>query len=231
MNYTGSEGAETYYFALRRQHLYLLLAVILAVDALLIAANFSFALKWHIVPHFLKDQLNMDREAVFGAWYPSMLLFTLALLALFNYNLDLTRGHGWWARGWLGIFLVTLMLSADEVSAIHERIGGWFGDKIGGIDFLPQAYAWVLIFAPFVLAVVVFYLLFFIRRFRHSLVSRNLALAGTALWLLAVIFESLANLLFSARTINLERAFEESSELMGTTLLLIAFALTAMESH
>ncbi len=231
MNPINSVGSDVYYFPLYRRHLYLLLAAMITVDALLIAANFSFALKWHIVPHFLKEQLNMDREAVFGAWYPSMLLFTFAVLALFNYNSDMTRGHGWWARGWLGIFLVSLMLSADEVSAIHERIGIWFGEKIGGIDFLPKAYAWVLFFAPFMLAVVMFYLLFFIRRFRHSPLSRNLTIAGTLLWCNAVLFEALANILFNTNTINLERAIEESSELLGTTLFVIAFALTAMESQ
>ena len=77
----------------------------------------------------------------------------------------------------------------------------------------------------------VFYLLFFIRRFRHSPLSRNLTIAGTLLWCNAVLFEALANILFNTNTINLERAIEESIELLGTTLFVIAFALTAMESQ
>ncbi len=217
-----------YAFPIAATHLQYLMWLILLVDFALIAANFILALKPWLLPPFLQLELNMDQEAVFGAWYPSMLLFCLGLVALLNFNLDRLRTPGIWCYGWFGLIVVPILLSADEVSAIHERIGLWFGEKVGGISFLPQAYAWVLILAPFILATAVYYGVFFLKRFRGYPWTKAGTLLGLGFWGLAVTFESIANVVFDGDTINIERAFEESFELIGTTLFLITLARFAI---
>lgn len=202
-------------------------AAIVLVDLWFIVMNILIGLRVRIPHYFVAYQFNMDSEAVLGAWYPSALLLVVAFFAFMNYNLERLATKGMWPLGWLGIAAISFLLSMDEVAAMHERVGLWFQRKVGGIAFLPEAYAWVLALAPFILAVVVFYILFFLRQLRKVPLLRNLGLIGLACWINAIVFESIAQTLFTARTIHIERAIEESSELLGTTLFLIVFAILA----
>jgi len=209
-------------------------AVLLVVDVVLIVLHVGFG--WSLI--------NLDEEGNLATWYSSAKLLALAVVA----------GTIWTAEGrqtqsqrrkfrvlWLLVALIFLGLSIDETSSIHERlarvvmqessVGLDIRETVLGGDATKDAFAWVLIFSPLIVATAVFFLFFFYTRLfrsRHGFVP---AMAALGLFLLAVIMESTIYLSPSMRewtTGELSRyragiALEESGEILGSTLFLLAF--------
>ena len=136
------------------------------------------------------DLVNLDKEANLPTWYSSAKLLALGALA-------------WWfavaADGprraerracWYVAAAGFLLLSMDQTAQVHERagralMGTAIGDGIRGLalggDALKDAYGWVVLALPLMLAALYFAVSFFREEFRHD--GRTLAwlLAGLAL--------------------------------------------------
>jgi hypothetical protein len=70
------------------------------------------------------NEFSLDREANVPSWFSSALLLTAAaLLALVA--VDALASKSRWGRHWAGLSVVYVVLSLDETSEIHERIGSW----------------------------------------------------------------------------------------------------------
>ena len=73
---------------------------------------------------YLLVQFHLGTENVLAAWYSSMLLMTVALLALGAFLVDRHRRHSRLLHyGWLLFATTFVVLSFDELASFHERIG------------------------------------------------------------------------------------------------------------
>lgn len=206
---------------------------LIVVDVVLVLLHTLFG--WSLV--------NLDQEANLSAWYSSVKLFVLACLAWRNYALE--RRLRPVARFrmvflWLVVGGIFLFLSADETSSMHERlarvvmaesaIGLDIRETLLAGDATKDSFAWVLLLAPFILAVVVLFVVFFGQRFRRMPGVLIPALVGVGMFVSAVGCEATIYVMPSFQEwsnadltrYNLGIALEESGEIFGATLFILA---------
>jgi hypothetical protein len=106
---------------------HVVLAVFVPAIVLLNIANAIAVFLYHHRHHHggrFFNEFSLDREANVPSWLSSALLLTAAaLLALVA--LDALASKSRWGRHWAGLSVVYVVLSLDETSEIHERIGSW----------------------------------------------------------------------------------------------------------
>jgi len=176
---------------------------------------------------------NITREDSIPNWFASMQFLLIALvlwvICLRVRELD---GAKWKARGWAFLTGVFLFLSIDDGSKLHERVGTWFkaGDFVEGY----LSYSWHVVLGPAFAAIGLFLLLFAWREFRSPqlkmLFLAGLACLGLAQFLdflegIDDVVEYLGQLLsVSNYTVqHFSKSAEEFLEMLGQTLLLVAF--------
>ena len=74
------------------------------------------------IPSFIRS-LELTAENTAGAWWSGVLLLVAAVHMTDGFIGNASRGR--LATGWLAVASVLVLLSADEVGSIHERVGGW----------------------------------------------------------------------------------------------------------
>lgn len=205
---------------------------LLGADVLLIALH--TLLGWDVV--------NLDQEANLSTWYSSAKLLMLALMSVLIWDAERKAHNGFrftWL--WLLVALIFLGLSADETASMHERasrfvmkesdIGLDIRETVLGGDRHKDSFAWVLLLSPLIVAVTAFFLVFFVNRLRRCRPAVIAAVAGVGLFLLAIAMEATIYFFpsigdWSESNVKLYNAFiaiEESGELFGSSLLLLAF--------
>ena len=149
-------------------------------------------------------------------------------------------------KGWLILACFFTFMGFDDATKFHERIGT-FAKKIAGggmrsvedmgssiFDIFPS-YAWQIVFGPFFFCMGLFILWYLLKNFKERS-TQVLFLGGLSLYVLAVgldfiegmgeaPYEGIAQATGStAKKIrHLSKAVEETMEMFGTTLFLIAF--------
>ena len=185
---------------------------------------------------------DLDQEGNLSAWYSSAKLLGIALVAVAVYFRERDAGgascrHTWL---WLLVAFIFVGLSADETASMHERMARMFMEEtsvgldvretlLGG-DKAKDSFAWVLLFSPLILAVALFFAVFFYKRFRNQKIAAVMAMAGIACFLAAAGMEAtiLARPSFKDWTASTTSAYrtgtavEESGEIFGTTLIFMA---------
>ena len=160
-----SEAAAVRIWISRRwvlQHLWILAAINFG----LVLASFGFKAYYRVILEddfdngsfikYLLNQFHLGSENVLAAWYSStlMLLTAVAAAACFVVDRQTVARHKWIGWGWLLLALIFLILSADEVGSIHERLSMIPALDVLGLESKGFALAWPIA------AVVLFMLLF-----------------------------------------------------------------------
>ena len=205
---------------------------LLALDLVFIVLHVVFG--WSVI--------NLDEEGNLTAWYSSAKLLGLCALCLWIWRTEAAQSR----RGavlWLLVGLLFLALSADETASLHERLsrtimtestaGLDLRETLLGGDQAKDSYAWVILLSPFIVAVALFLAVFFYKRLARHRPSLLAAMAGLGLFVLAVLLE--ATIYFTpslsewgsadVMRYRLFLAIEESGELFGSTLFVLAFYL------
>ncbi|MDA0989140.1 MAG: hypothetical protein O3A51_00120 [Verrucomicrobia bacterium] len=206
------------------------LMILLIGDVILLVLHVCFG--WSVI--------NLDEEGNLSAWYSSAKLLSLAILATWIWAAD-CRYAGRWHWPWLLVALIFLGLSADETASLHERLarlvmqessaGLDLRETVLGGDTAKDSYAWVILLSPFILAVTLFFGVFFVKRLLTCRLSLVTAISALAFFLLAVALEAT---IYAAPSLadwgdadvtryRLFLAIEESGELLGSTLFIFAF--------
>lgn len=171
---------------------------------------------------------NLDREHNLPSWFSGTQLFLLAVAALDiadrerRMRLRTAPGPGVWRV----IALVFAYLSLDEIAVLHERyfreeVRGFFGFGSVWVSILP----WQIVLGPFLAAFAALLLAVFVTRFTPDPALWRPSVGGLCCWAGAVLTEGLAKPLFIRLGVyRSEVALEESLELVGATLLLLAIA-------
>lgn len=184
------------------------------------------------VDHFIWRHFDVGSETNLFAWYSSFLLASGGGAALVNFWLDGVRvpvSH--WRFAWLGVFVVMIGLSLEEVAQVHEAVQGrvilWARGDSGSWTWLRQSgAAWIVPYSPAIAAVIVFFFVTFFKMFRGAVGPRSLALGGLCLWIGAIALELFyVDVLrrWGGWYLGIESLFEEGAEIFGSTAMLLSF--------
>lgn len=198
------------------------IGLLFAVDAALVGLYLWMALMGPMV-----DVLSVEAERSVPTWFASMqLLLVGQVCAVAAFLLPRSA---WAARlALLGLALVFIILSADEIASFHERFGwrltAWVADG-GSRDELLFARTgyWMVALLPITVAVLAALGIAYVRTGRPSGATVTKALAGLVLLMSgAAGLEALQNFVPDGPSLALAIAVEEGLELTGGTLLLWA---------
>lgn len=208
----------------------------MAVDVIFIVLHLLVGQKFDII--------NLDQEGNLTAWYSSAKLLALSALCLMIWSTErLLKATKQWKLTvlWLLVAAVFLGLSMDETASIHERLARFvMQESYVGLDIretvldgdsTKDSFAWVLILLPVIVTVAVFFLIFFYSRLYRNRTGYVPALIALTMFLIAVGME--ATVYFTPSMADWDSsmlakyklgiAMEETAEIMGSTLFLIAF--------
>jgi hypothetical protein len=209
------------------------LVSLIVLDLLLVCLHMLW--RWPVI--------DLDQEGNLSAWYSSAKLLGLALLSVLIW-LDEKKLAGSHLRAkwlWLVVGMIFLLLSADETASMHERsarfimkettVGLDIRETLMSGDSIKDSFAWVFLLSPFILGVVVFFLVFFYNRLKKCLSSLIPAMIALAMFLLAVLLEAAICFMpgfeaWEAGEVAIYRmsiSIEETAEILGATLFLFAF--------
>ena len=178
---------------------------------------------------FIKYQLDLKLEQNVATWYSSVLLLAAATAALLNARLAPASSKLKWVHrvGWLSMAFVLIALSADETATIHETLAqliNFINYGAGRPPVKVGAGDWIPILLPVIILIAAGMIVFFSLLFRICRRAALLALGGVLCWIGAIFAESIeAGMWRLKMSRTLEGLIEESLEIVGTTLLLIAF--------
>src|SRR5918911_4723792 len=140
-----------------------LLTVFVPAIVLLNIANAIAVFLYHHRHHHggrFFQEFSLDKEANVPSWFSSALLLTAAAM-LAVVALDALARKARWGRHWAGLSVVYVVLSMDETSEIHERIGSWLRAHLhlhgplhyaGVVPALALAAAVAVAYVPFLRA-------------------------------------------------------------------------------
>jgi hypothetical protein len=195
-----------------------------AISVAFVIGTFIGEAKWS--NSFVVQKLLLTRENNPAALWSGLLL---ALVAIHAYD-----GYALWrrqqvevAKAWLSIGLLLLILSADEVGSIHERVGV-FGEQIGIGPWIPLLPFAIILGAVFGYAVVLLW------RTEGQRRTAMVVLLGFLLLGSAAPQEVVEHhFVFASNIAHAIRAtLEEGTELAGMLLLLkVAMANTAFSDR
>src|SRR5690606_5665696 len=103
---------------------------------------------------------SANAEQTFPTWYSSFLLLGAALLLLII-SLFKAHTHASDRWLWLGLALIFLYLSLDEIVSIHEIAAEWLQTDFTFTGFF--AFGWQLAALPFLLLFALLYFRFWLR--------------------------------------------------------------------
>ena len=184
----------------------------------------------------VQQQFDLRSEANLATWYSSILLFTagvLAAAAAGRYRRSAQRERSQRFRliyrvGWLLVALLLFGLSGDEVGQVHEQsstVYNVLSRNTGKALVVPGAGDWVPLLMPAIVASAVGLVVLFIVTFRHQRTSLAAALIGMGCWVGSILSESVESGAWGpVQSLSMQRCIEESLEVVGTTLLIVAFA-------
>lgn len=179
---------------------------LLLVWATLVRADFRTA---HGVLRWLTT-LDLTRENNCATWWSGMMLFLAGLHALDGYYLFRADRRAV-SRAWASLSAVLILLSADELGSVHERMQGTFHlGRIGSL--LPWALVLVALLAPALTCL-----------YREPDQRARIAavVLGLGCFGLVVFLEVLEHLVsWEGWLVAIRGATEEGIELLGMLLLL-----------
>ena len=181
---------------------------------------------------------NLDKERNLPTWFSGMLFFLFGCAAFLAYYWERKRnGDGepcFRLPGlWVGVGLLGLALSLDEMTALHENLL-WLevrqvSARLGGA--WVYATQWQVLFSPAILLALAYLVLFFANRLGANAGARRCASAGIALWIGALCLEGMrgAFRLSGGEWYDLEVLVEEELEMLGSVCLVAAITLHVLD--
>jgi hypothetical protein len=207
--------------------------VLLVFDAILVALHFITG----------RAVINLDEEANVSAWYSSAKLLLMGWFCWLAWRQERSvpadRRPGRFTFLWIVLALLFLGLSVDETASLHERlarkvmsqwsVGLDIRETVLGGDQSKDAFAWVLLLSPFIVASLALFLVFLFRRLRARRRGYVPVLAGIAMFATVILLEATIYLFpsfsdFDSRLVGLYRllvGIEECCEVFGITLFLV----------
>ena len=208
--------------------LFIYICLLLGIAVLLGVLHYFYAdirvegIKW----------FNLDKERNLPTWFSGGLFFLFGCAAFFAYywekKINALSNESLFRLPflWLGVGLAGLLMSLDEITILHENIL-WRQTRLATATF-GEAWVyitqWQILFAPVIVVLFSFLLVFFYNRFSISQKSRNIAFVGIGYWIGALFLEGIRGTIKQVGKwqYNLVVLAEEEMEMIGTILLFAA---------
>jgi len=141
---------------------------------------------------------NLDRERNLPTWFSGALftLFGCSAMVAYYWETRINARNGQVFRLpilWLGVGLVGLLMSLDEITILHENIL-WREVRQTTVqlsDTWIYVTQWQVLYAPAILILLGYFVLFFCNRFNSSPAARRAAFAGIGCWVVGLLLEGL----------------------------------------
>ena len=178
--------------------------------------------------HRILTTLDLGGENNVGAWFSSMLLLSIAAMAVICFAADRGNVSNWLRRGWLLAAFIFTGLSFTELGSIHERLPAYISRT-----FNLGLLGWAVWLGPVIISIPVFMSIFAWRRLRKIPAAFYLTLAGIISISSVPLHEILEVKILPAilgeewRRPVLHLVLEEGTELAGMMFFLAAFSVAA----
>ena len=199
-------------------------AGLVGIEILLLAFSFIF-------PDNQKWDLN--KEQGYGTLFATFQLFFLGVFVLIlpGQDKDASPKQVW---PWYFVASLYLYLGLDDCIGIHENFIIWFQGMAPDASAFHFIHEWLWVYAPFILIVVVFLAMFFLKKFRKDPGVIALMFLGLTLWVSVIVMEGLAKNIVDPHGFEAGRllvGIEEGAEMLGATLFLLGFSQYARNSR
>jgi len=167
---------------------------------------------------FFLDLLNLDQEAACGTWFASVLLL---LAAATCFAAGSFSPNAFERRSWLFISFLFLVLSVDEVTGVHERVGAMMRNNFDLPDWLY--FGWTIPATALVIALTAVFARFVWTRLPAT--RRGLVLSAAVYLGGALGAETLGSVLmrqggWESWSYGVMTAVEEGMEMSGVILMI-----------
>ena len=171
---------------------------------------------------------NLNAEKGYGTLYSTAQLFILGIVVLITAREDYGDDAPWGNKlPWFFVAFIYFFIGLDDCVGIHENfiaIGGKLALDSVVFHFIHE---WLWFYAPIAIAVVVFFVKFFLKRFLYSprlIITMFIALV---LWIGVLILEGLSKKVVDPLSYEYTRilvGIEEGFEMLGATLFMLGFS-------
>lgn len=197
----------------------------------------------------IRRLFNITREDGISNFFSSFQLIAvgLALFMVYAVSKKIYENQSWiQEKGWLILALFFTFMGFDDATKFHERMGT-FAKKIAGaggrsvedlgssiFDIFPS-YAWQIVFGPFFFIMGLFILWYLLKNFKDN-TTKLCFIGGLSLYVIAVGLDFIEGMgevpyqgvadaigITARQARHLSKAYEETFEMFGTTLFLMAF--------
>ena len=169
---------------------------------------------------------NLDKERNIPTWFNGILFFLFGVSALFAYKAEKSKltADSKFSFLWIGVLICGLFMSLDDMTILHENLF-WkeVRQETGKISSVWQYVTqWQIIFAPFIIFALFYFVIFFSNRFLKSRKATIFAFSGLGLWIAAILLEALRQLFINLGETyySLAVVVEESFEMIGAVFLI-----------
>lgn len=182
---------------------------------------------------------NLDKERNLPAWFSGVLflLFGCAAFVAFcqEMKINANEKEQLFRLPWLWLFtgFAGVGMSIDEITVLHENLF-WREVREATLESNSAwvyATQWQILFAPVIILIFGYFIVFFYNRYISSQLSYKAAFAGIGCWLLALLPEGLRESFkqMGAGWYSAEVVFEESMEMAGAVLLMASIVFYTMD--
>lgn len=182
---------------------------------------------------------NLDKERNLPTWFSGalFLLFGCAAFVAFyqEMKINAVEKAPLFRLPWLWLFtgFAGIGMSLDEITVLHENLF-WREVREATLESNSAwvyATQWQILFAPVIVLIFGYFIVFFYNRYISSQLSYKAAFAGIGCWLLALLPEGLRETFkqMGAGWYSAEVVFEESMEMAGAVLLMASIVFYTMD--
>ncbi len=191
----------------------------------LIVIEIALQIMWFAFPEDVK--WSLDAEQGFGTYFSAIQLYILGLVVIMTAGADCGKEAEWKDKlPWYLVASVYFYIGLDDLIGLHDNIS-WIRSLFPTLTILHFVHEWLWLYAPMIVAVVIFFSRFFLKKFSYSPKILIAVFAGLAFWILVILLEGLAKNIVYPMGIdyrNLLIRIEEGSEMLGATLFMLGFS-------
>ncbi len=188
------------------------------------------------IMHFLYSSTlfwNLNVEQGNGTYFATLLLFLAGLVTVIIYQeegKDASKKENRWL--WLPVTMVYFYLALDECMAIHEQFIMWFQHFKPDATIFHYVHEWLWVYVPIMLVVVVYFVRFFLWRFKSEPSIIIVLFIALSFWVSVFFYEGLAkNIIDPMGHGVLLIGMEEGSEMLGSILFMLGFSIYLQKSR
>lgn len=194
--------------------------------AVLIVVELALQIMWFAYPDDFR--WSLDAEQGYGTHFSAIQLYILGLLVMMiALGGDTARKPVWKEKlPWYLVASVYFYIGLDDCIGIHDNIS-WSRSLIPESTVFHFIYEWLWLYAPVILAVVIFLSRFFLKKFRYSPGILATMFAALTFWILVILFEGLAKNIVYPMGLDWKQLLigaEEGFEMLGATLFMLGFS-------